>query len=142
MLLHPHTVPGLGDAGAHCGMICDGSMPTYLVAHWGREVDDPLPLEWLVNQQTRETARLVGLDDRGVVAPGYRADLNLIDEDQLGILAPEMVQDLPAGGTRYVQRATGYRSTVVAGEVTFRDGEPTGALPGRLVRGAQPAPVE
>jgi N-acyl-D-aspartate/D-glutamate deacylase len=115
-------------------------MPTYLVSHWGRDVDDPLPLEWLVSQQTRETARLVGLEDRGVLAPGYRADLNLIDEDQLGILAPEMVQDLPAGGTRYVQRATGYRTTVVAGEVTFRDGEPTGALPGGLVRGAQAAP--
>jgi N-acyl-D-aspartate/D-glutamate deacylase len=141
MLLHPHTVPGLGDAGAHCGMICDGSMPTYLVSHWGRDVDDPLPLEWLVSQQTRETAALVGLRDRGVLAPGYRADLNLIDQDMLGILAPEMVQDLPAGGKRYVQRATGYRTTVVAGQVTFRNGEPTGVLPGRLVRGAQPVPA-
>ena len=141
MLLHPHTVPGLGDAGAHCGMICDGSMPTYLVSHWGRDVAEPLPLEWLVSQQTRETAGLVGLHDRGVLAPGYRADLNLIDEQALGILAPEMVQDLPAGGKRYIQRATGYRTTVVAGEVTFRDGESTGALPGRLIRGAQPAPT-
>ncbi len=141
MLLHPHTVPGLGDAGAHCGMICDGSMPTYLISHWGRDVQDPLPLEWLVSQQTRETARLVGLADRGVVAPGYRADLNLIDEAELGILAPEMVQDLPAGGKRYIQRATGYRATLVAGETTFRDGESTGRLPGRLIRGAQPAPT-
>jgi N-acyl-D-aspartate/D-glutamate deacylase len=141
MLQHPHTVPGLGDAGAHCGMICDGSMPTYLVAHWGRDVEDPMPLEWLVSQQTRETAALVGLHDRGVVAPGYRADLNLIDEAALGILAPEMVQDLPAGGKRYIQRATGYRTTVQSGEVTFSDGEPTGALPGRLIRGAQPAPA-
>jgi N-acyl-D-aspartate/D-glutamate deacylase len=141
MLLHPHTVPGLGDAGAHCGMICDGSMPTYLVSHWGRDVADPMPLEWLVSKQTRATAALVGLHDRGVLAPGHRADLNLIDPDRLGILAPEMVQDLPAGGSRYIQRATGYRATVVAGEVTFRDGEPTGALPGRLVRGAQPSPV-
>ena len=141
MLLHPHTVPGLGDAGAHCGMICDGSMPTYLVSHWARDVAEPLPLEWLVSQQTRETAGLVGLHDRGVLAPGYRADLNLIDEQALGILAPEMVQDLPAGGKRYIQRATGYRTTVVAGQVTFRDGESTGALPGRLIRGAQPAPT-
>jgi N-acyl-D-aspartate/D-glutamate deacylase len=141
MLLHPHTVPGLGDAGAHCGMICDGSMPTYLVSHWGRDVAEPLPLEWLVSQQTRETAALVGLHDRGVLAPGYRADLNLIDEQALGVLAPEMVQDLPAGGKRYIQRATGYRTTVVAGEVTFRDGESTGALPGKLIRGAQPAPT-
>jgi N-acyl-D-aspartate/D-glutamate deacylase len=141
MLLHPHTVPGLGDAGAHCGMISDGSMPTYLIAHWGRDVAEPLPLEWLVSQQTRETARLVGLDDRGVLAPGYRADLNLIDEAELGVLVPEMVQDLPAGGKRYIQRATGYRATIQSGLVTFRDGESTGALPGRLVRGAQPAPV-
>jgi len=141
MLLHPHTVPGLGDAGAHCGMICDGSMPTYLIAHWGRDVDDPLPLEWLVSQQTRETAALVGLHDRGVLAAGYRADLNLVDQDQLGLLAPEMVQDLPAGGKRYVQRATGYRATVQSGQVTFRDGEPTGALPGQLIRGAQPSPA-
>jgi len=135
MLTHPYTVPGLGDAGAHCGMICDGSMPTYLVSHWGRDVADPLPLEWLVARQTSVTAGLVGLDDRGVLAPGYRADLNLIDADALGVLAPEMVQDLPAGGRRYLQRATGYRATVVAGEVTFRDGAHTGSLPGRLVRG-------
>ena len=141
MLLHPHTVPGLGDAGAHCGMISDGSMPTYLLAHWGRDVADPLPLEWLVSQQTRETARLVGLHDRGVVAAGYRADLNLIDEAELAVLVPEMVQDLPAGGKRYIQRATGYRATVLSGQVTFRDGESTGALPGQLVRGAQPAPA-
>jgi N-acyl-D-aspartate/D-glutamate deacylase len=139
MLLHPHTVPGLGDAGAHCGMICDGSMPTFLVAHWGLHGpdDDRLPLEWLVAQQTRDTAALVGLGDRGVLAPGYRADLNLIDPDALGLLVPEMVQDLPAGGRRYVQRATGYRTTICAGEVTLRDGEPTGALPGKLVRGAR-----
>jgi N-acyl-D-aspartate/D-glutamate deacylase len=141
MLLHPHTVPGLGDAGAHCGMICDGSMPTYLISHWGRDVDDPMPLEWLVSQQTRETARLVGLEDRGVLAPGYRADLNLVDEAALGLLVPEMVQDLPAGGKRYVQRATGYRATIVAGRVTFRDGEPVGPLPGQLIRGAQPSPA-
>ncbi len=141
MLLHPHTVPGLGDAGAHCGMISDGSMPTYLIAHWGRDVAEPLPLEWLVGQQTRETAALVGLNDRGVLAPGYRADLNLIDAADLGVLVPEMVHDLPAGGKRYIQRATGYRATVCAGQVTFRDGQSTGALPGKLVRGAQPAPI-
>jgi len=144
MLLHPHTVPGLGDAGAHCGTISDGSMPTYLIAHWGlgrAGGGEPLPLEWLVGQQTRETARLVGLEDRGVLAAGYRADLNLIDPDELGLLGPEIVADLPAGGKRYVQRATGYRATAVAGAVTFRDGEATGALPGRLVRGAQPAPA-
>jgi N-acyl-D-aspartate/D-glutamate deacylase len=136
MLVHPYTVPGLGDAGAHCSMICDGSMPTYLVSHWGLGGD--LGLEWVIGQQTRETARLVGLEDRGVVAPGYKADLNLIDPDDLALLSPEMVQDLPAGGRRFVQRATGYRATVVSGEVTFRDGEATGALPGRLVRGPQP----
>jgi N-acyl-D-aspartate/D-glutamate deacylase len=137
MLVHPLTVPGLGDAGAHCTMICDGSFPTYLLQYWGRDAPDGdrLPLEWVVRQQCAETAALVGLHDRGVLAPGLRADVNVIDLEALAIGAPEMVHDLPAGGRRLVQRATGYRATLVAGEVVTRDGEPTGALPGRLVRG-------
>jgi N-acyl-D-aspartate/D-glutamate deacylase len=144
MLLHPHAVPGLGDAGAHCGMICDGSYPSFLIAHWGRDRrrGARLPLEWLVKRQTADTAALVGLGDRGVLAPGMRADLNLIDWDGLRLHPPEIVFDLPAGGKRLIQRAEGYRATVVAGEVTFENGEPTGALPGRLVRGARPAPTE
>ncbi|MCB0997497.1 MAG: amidohydrolase family protein [Acidimicrobiales bacterium] len=141
MLVDDHTVPGLGDAGAHCTMICDGSFPTYLLTYWGRDAsaDLRLPVEWIVKRQSRDTARAVGLHDRGVLAPGLRADLNLVDLDTLSIGAPEMLYDLPAGGKRLVQRTEGYRATVVAGEVVFRDGEHTGALPGALVRGAQSA---
>ena len=143
MLLDPNTVPGLGDAGAHCGMICDGSFPTFLLSHWGkdRKRGEKLPVEWLVKRQTADTADLVGLGDRGRIAPGMRADLNLIDWDALRLRPPEMVFDLPAGGKRLVQRVEGYHATLVAGEVTFQGGEATGALPGRLVRGAQPAPA-
>jgi N-acyl-D-aspartate/D-glutamate deacylase len=138
MMTHPHTVFGLGDGGAHVGTICDGSFPTFMASWWGR--DRPhgrLPLEWIVMKQTRHTARAVGLHDRGVIAPGYRADLNLIDFAKLGARAPEIAYDLPAGGKRLVQRADGYVATICAGEVTFQNGEATGVLPGRLVRGAQ-----
>jgi len=139
MLVHPRTVPGLGDAGAHCTMICDGSFPTYLLQYWGRDapVDDRLPIEWIVQRQCADTASAVGLGDRGVLEPGRRADVNLIDLEALAVRAPEMLFDLPAGGKRLVQRAEGYRATLVAGQIVMRDGEPTGALPGRLVRGAR-----
>jgi len=139
MLEHPHTVPGLGDAGAHVGLICDGSFPTFLLSHWGKDRTRgaKLPVEWLVRSQTSDTAELVGLRDRGRLEPGMKADLNLIDWDALGVRRPEIVFDLPAGGRRLVQRATGYRATVVSGEVTFELGESTGAFPGRLVRGAR-----
>ncbi len=143
MLVHPLTVPGLGDAGAHCSMICDGSFPTYLLEYWGRDAPDGerLPVEWVVQRQCADTAALVGLHDRGVLAPGRRADMNLVELDALSVGPVEMVHDLPADGRRLVQRASGYRATLVAGEVVMRDGEPTGALPGRLVRGAQPSPA-
>jgi N-acyl-D-aspartate/D-glutamate deacylase len=139
MLVHPLTVPGLGDAGAHCTMICDGSFPTYLLEFWGRDApaEDRLPIEWIVKRQCADTAALVGLHDRGQLVAGHRADINVIDLDVLAIGAPEMLHDLPAGGRRLVQRATGYRATLVAGEVVTRNGEPTGALPGRLLRGAR-----
>ena len=142
MLKSEHTVPGLGDGGAHVGLICDGSFPTTLVTHWGRDRTrgERLPLEWLVHQQTRATAELVGFHDRGLIAPGMRADINLIDWDALHAHRPEIRYDLPAGGKRLVQRASGYVATLVAGEVTHENGEPTGALPGKLVRGAQPNP--
>jgi N-acyl-D-aspartate/D-glutamate deacylase len=141
MLAHPHTVPGLADGGAHVGTICDGSFPTTLLTLWGRDRDHGrFDLPYLVQQHTRDTARTVGLLDRGVLAPGYRADVNLIDFDRLTARRPEMRQDLPAGGRRLVQSAEGYVATVVAGQVTYEDGEPTGALPGRLVRGPRPAP--
>src|SRR5262245_666884 len=141
MLLHPFTVPGLGDAGAHCGLICDGSFPTYLLLHWGRERKRgaKLPVEQLVKWQTADTAALVGLNDRGALLPGRKADLNLIDPDALALAHPEIVYDLPAGGKRLVQRARGYRATLVTGEVVLENGEPTGALPGKLVRGPQRA---
>jgi N-acyl-D-aspartate/D-glutamate deacylase len=141
MLVHPLTVPGLGDAGAHCGLICDGSFPTYLLLHWGRDRTrgEKLPVEELVKRQTSDTAALVGLDDRGALVPGRKADLNLIDPDALALAHPEIVHDLPAGGKRLVQRARGYRATLVSGEVVLENGEPTGALPGKLVRGPQRA---
>jgi N-acyl-D-aspartate/D-glutamate deacylase len=122
-------------------MICDGSFPTYLLAHWGRDrTRGPrIPIETLVKGQTADTAALVGLHDRGRIAPGLRADLNLIDFARLGMRSPEIAYDLPAGGKRLLQRATGYQATVLSGVVTFEDGEATGELPGRLVRGPQPA---
>ncbi|WP_433297976.1 N-acyl-D-amino-acid deacylase family protein [Pseudonocardia sp. CA-142604] len=141
MLTHQHTVPGLSDGGAHVGTICDGSFPTTLLQHWTRDRDGArLDVPFVVQRQARDTARAVGLLDRGVLAPGYRADLNVIDMDALRLHRPEVRYDLPAGGRRLLQRADGYRHTVVAGLETYRDGEPTDALPGRLVRGPAPAP--
>lgn len=143
MMGHPDCVPGLSDGGAHVGMICDGSFPTSNLTHWTRDrTRGPrFDLEAMVRMQTRDTARAVGLYDRGMVAPGLRADLNIIDYDNLTLEAPQVAYDLPAGGRRLVQRARGYVATIVAGEITQRDGEPTGALPGRLLRGAQGLPV-
>ncbi len=141
MMQSPHTLIGLGDGGAHVGLISDGSYPTYLLAHWGRDrAAGRLDVSWLVKRHTADNARAVGLQDRGQVAPGFKADLNVIDFDRLRVEAPVMKWDLPAGGKRLLQKATGYRATVVSGAVTYRDGEATGALPGRLVRGAQGAP--
>ena len=109
MLTHPHTVPGLGDAGAHCGLLSDGNFPTFLVTHWGRDrPTDRLPLEWLVMRQTKDTAEVVGLHDRGVLAPGYKADINVIDFAALALTPPTLAFDLPAGGRRLVQKAKGY----------------------------------
>jgi len=143
MLTHPDTVPGLSDGGAHVGMICDGSFPTSNLTHWTRDRTrgPKLSLEAMVRMQTHDTAQAVGLGDRGLIAPGYRADLNVIDYRNLRLKAPAVAHDLPAGGRRLVQRADGYVATIVAGVVTYRDGEPTGALPGRLLRGARSAPV-
>ncbi len=138
MLLDPNTVPGLGDAGAHCGLICDGSFPTFLMLHYGRDRTrgEKLELEWLVKRQTADTAAMIGLDDRGKIEVGLRADLNLIDWSALKLRPPEMLFDLPAEGKRLVQRVDGYRMTLVAGRSVCEDGKPTGALPGRLVRHA------
>jgi N-acyl-D-aspartate/D-glutamate deacylase len=140
MLAHPHAVPGLGDGGAHVGIICDASFPTTLLTHWARDrARGPrFDLPWIVNRQCRATAATVGLLDRGLLVPGYKADLNVIDLDHLRLEAPTMAYDLPAGGKRLLQKAHGYVHTVVSGVETYCHGEPTGALPGRLVRGAQP----
>jgi N-acyl-D-aspartate/D-glutamate deacylase len=137
MMLHPRTVLGLSDGGAHCGLICDASMPTFLLTHWARDRarGARIALEQAVRLQTGAPAAVYGFTDRGTLEPGKKADLNLIDYDALRLHAPEMVFDLPAGGRRLVQRVDGYRATIVAGEVTFENGEATGARPGQLVRG-------
>ena len=141
MLLDKDTVLGLGDGGAHYGMICDASFPTHMLAYWTRDrKSGRLPLEWAVKALARDPAIALGFKDRGLLAPGYKADLNVIDYDRLALHAPEIKFDLPAGGRRLNQTAEGFDLTMVAGQVSYRSGKPTGALPGKLVRGAQPAP--
>ena len=142
MLLDDHAVPGLGDGGAHLGVICDGSIYTHLLTYWGRDrvQGERLPLPHLIHVMTKRCAEMMGLHDRGLVAPGYRADLNVIDLDNLALELPRVVRDLPAGGRRLMQDARGYIATIVAGVVVSAHGQHTGALPGRLVRGPQTAP--
>ena len=139
MLTHPAGISGLSDGGAHCRMICDASYPTFLLTHWARDRSrgPRFPLEFVVKKQTSDTAELFGLTDRGVVAAGNKADLNVIDLDGLTLERPHLARDLPAGGPRLLQGARGYEATVVSGVVTRRHGEDTGARPGRLVRGAR-----
>jgi len=141
MLLDRDTVPGLSDGGAHYGFICDASFPTYLLTHWARDRSrgEKIPLETLVKWQTHDTAATVGLNDRGLLRPGYKGDVNVIDFENLKLHAPKIVHDLPANGRRLGQVAEGYRATIVAGVVTYRDGVSTGKLPGKLIRGAQVA---
>ena len=136
MLKHPYTIAGLGDAGAHCGAISDASFPTTLIQHWGRDRDrgEKLPLETLIRMQTFETSQLLGIKDRGLLVEGLKADINIIDFDNLTIHEPEIVNDLPAGGRRLVQKASGYSYTIVSGEIAFKDGEATGKLNGQLIR--------
>jgi N-acyl-D-aspartate/D-glutamate deacylase len=142
MITSPNIVFGLSDAGAHCGAICDGSMPTSALTVWSRDRrgGERLSLESMVHQSTQRTAAHVGWLDRGVIAPGYVADLNVIDFEALGCAPPRIVADLPAGGRRLVQDAHGYQCTIKSGAVTFEDGEHTGALPGALLRGTRLAP--
>ena len=139
MMLHPNTILGISDGGAHCGMICDASAPTYLLAHFVRDRSrgPRIKLEHAIRMQTRDTAELYGFNDRGLIKPGLRADLNLIDMARLALPSPQMVYDLPASGQRLIQRASGYHATLLRGQVTFENGEATGALPGKLVRGRQ-----
>ncbi|SDB19617.1 N-acyl-D-amino-acid deacylase family protein [Belnapia rosea] len=132
LLRHPNTIVGLSDGGAHVGFISDGSFPTFLLSYWGKQRG--VPIEELIRRQTSDTAHAACLSDRGVLKPGMRADINVIDLDELALDRPGMLYDLPAGGRRLMQRARGYDATIVAGEVTYRRGEATGALPGKLVR--------
>ena len=136
MLKHPYTISGLGDAGAHCGAISDASFPTTLVQHWSRDRSrgNKLPLEKVIKMQTSETANLLGIKDRGIIEEGYKADINVIDYEKLTLHEPEIINDLPAGGRRLVQKASGYDYTIVSGEIPFIKGEATGALNGRLIR--------
>lgn len=138
MYAQQHVIPGLSDGGAHVAFISDASFPTFLFSYWGRDREDGrMSIPDLVRRQTREPARFVGLLDRGVLAPGMKADINVIDFANLALERPEMVVDLPAGGRRLMQKARGYVATMKAGQITYRHGVPTGALPGGLVRGAQ-----
>jgi len=139
MLCDPRSVPGLSDGGAHCGIICDASFPTYLLTHWTRDRrrGEKLSIPFVVAAQSRKTALSVGLRDRGVISEGYRADINVIDYDRLHLHPPKVHHDLPLGGRRLLQQVDGYDATIVSGVVTRRGGVATGAHPGRLIRGAQ-----
>ncbi|MDG2307073.1 MAG: amidohydrolase family protein [Candidatus Binatia bacterium] len=143
MMKHADTVLGLGDGGAHLGTISDASFPTTMLTFWTRDRTrgDKLSVPFVVRAHTHETAAAVGLRDRGLLARGYKADVNLIDYDALTLRPPHVVHDLPSGGRRLVQTAEGYRATLVSGQVIYRDGQPTDALPGKLIRGAQSRPV-
>jgi N-acyl-D-amino-acid deacylase len=143
MIHHPRAALGLGDGGAHCGIICDASIPTFMLSHWVRDRTrgKRIPIEFAVKRMTKDTADLYGLRDRGTLVPGMKADINVIDPEAVRLLLPEMVFDLPNHARRLIQKAEGYRATIVSGEVILRDGEPTGALPGKLIRGAQEAPT-
>jgi N-acyl-D-aspartate/D-glutamate deacylase len=136
MLKNPHSVPGAADGGAHVSTICDGGIPTFMLTHWVRDrtAGERFPLEYIVKKQTADTAALYGLHDRGLLKPGLKADLNLIDFDALGFDPPRMIHDLPAGGPRLMQKATGYVATLVSGEVIQRNGKDAGVRPGKLVR--------
>jgi N-acyl-D-amino-acid deacylase len=136
-MLHPNILFGLSDGGAHCGVIADAGMPTFILTHWARDRSkgEHLPLEYLVKKLSFDTASAYGLDDRGLLEAGRLADINVIDFEHLNLHRPEALYDLPAGGKRLVQRVDGYRHIVKRGTPIFADGEHTGALPGRLVRG-------
>lgn len=139
MLIDPQSVPGLSDGGAHCGIICDASFPTYLLTHWTRDRTrgEKLSIPFVVAAQSRKTALSVGLTDRGLIAPGYKADINVIDYDRLHLHPPKVHYDLPVGGRRLLQDVDGYEATIVSGVVTRRHGAATGRRPGKLIRGAQ-----
>ncbi len=133
MLADPNAIMGLGDGGAHVGFILDAGFPTWLLTYWGKE-RGRWEMPELIRRLTSDTASAAGLTDRGVLAPGMKADVNLLEWNRLGFDNPHMVHDLPAGGKRLLQKAHGYVATLVSGDVTYRDGVATEALPGKLVR--------
>lgn len=135
MIAHPNTLFGSGDGGAHVGIMCDATATSYTPTHWTRGRGALLPVAWAIKPPSHDNAAAVGLQDHGLVRQGMKADLNVIDYDGLTLRGPQIVYDLPAGGKRLVQRTEGFDATVVSGAVIYRNGEPTGALPGRLVRG-------
>ena len=139
MMQHPNSLVGLGDGGAHVGVLTDASAITYMLTHWTRDRDRgaKFSLPWAVKRLTRDNATAIGLNDRGLLAVGKKADINVIDHDNLKIGAPEVLYDLPGGGKRMVQRTEGYDATIVAGQIVYRKGVATNALPGRLVRGGR-----
>src|SRR6185503_10423934 len=141
MLNDPGCLLGLSDGGAHCTSIVDAGVPTYMLTHWARDRQrgPKVALEKLVKRQTSETADFFGLSDRGRLAPGLRADVNVIDFANLKVQKPEIVHDMPANGRRFVQKVDGYRTTLVAGQPIFESGEHTGAMPGKLVRAGRDA---
>ena len=142
MILNPQAVLGLGDGGAHCGVICDASLPTFMLAHWARDRHrgPTLPLEWVIKRMTADTAKLYGLLDRGYLKPGYKADVNLFDAANVQLRRPEMAHDLPSGARRLIQKSDGYIATLVSGQIVMDQGRPTEARPGSLIRGAKNAP--
>jgi N-acyl-D-aspartate/D-glutamate deacylase len=142
MLANEATLNALSDGGAHCGNICDVSMPTFLLTHWARDRQgEKFDIGYMIRRQTRDTAAALGLNDRGILQPGYRADVNVIDFDRLRLKQPEMRYDLPTGAKRLYQEAEGYTATICAGQPIYRDGEATGALPGKVIRGSRSAPA-
>jgi N-acyl-D-aspartate/D-glutamate deacylase len=142
MIAHPNTLLGLGDGGAHVGIMCDATATSYTLTHWTRDRGrgSLFPVSWAVKRLTADNAAAIGLLDRGLLRVGMKADLNVIDYDRLALRSPEIVYDLPAGGKRLIQRTDGFDATIVSGSVVYRDGEATGALPGRLVRGMAGSP--
>jgi N-acyl-D-aspartate/D-glutamate deacylase len=138
MLVHPTSVFGLGDGGAHAGQTCDASTTTFMLSYWARDRDHGrLPITEAVRKLTSATAELFGLHDRGRLEPGFKGDVNVIDFERLQLRRPELASDLPGGARRLVQRAEGYVATICAGMPTFVDGDDTGARPGILIRGAR-----
>ena len=139
LIADSRSVFGLSDGGAHCGVLVDASVPTYMLTYFTRDRQrgPKMTPEFIVHKMTRDTAELYGLEDRGLVKAGFKADFNVIDYENLTLLKPEMVYDLPGGGKRLVQSANGYKATICSGVVTYRDGEHTGQLPGRLIRGGK-----